>query len=133
MEGATIHYKCKGPGCNDVDLVYASGLTAYWNAQEQEWKIDPNDLALADKGCLGCQSWEIEEYADGDVSMSDNGHIDAHPPVEPESVMHLHCILDTLMSCMDGSEEYCCSECVVNEVMEWTKEWLEVMQNDNNS
>jgi hypothetical protein len=65
--------------------------------------------------------------------MVNNGDVYAHPPVEPEAVRHLHCILDTLMSCMDGSEKYCCSECVVNEVIAWTKEWLEVMQDGNDS
>jgi len=57
-----IHYKCKD--CGDVDLVYVGGLTVTWNAREQWWDIDPNDLAIADKRCSNCQSWNIEEYED---------------------------------------------------------------------
>ena len=65
--------------------------------------------------------------------MANNGHIYAHPPVEPASVMHLHCILDTLLACMDNSGEFCCSECVQNEVIAWAKEWLEEERSGNDS
>ena len=65
--------------------------------------------------------------------MANNGDVYAHPPVEPEAVRHLHCILDTLMSCMDGSEEYCCTECVANEVKVWIDEWLEEMKSGDDS
>ena len=55
-----IHYKCRD--CGEVDAVYVGGLTVTWNAREQWWDIDPNDLAIADKRCGNCQSWNVEEY-----------------------------------------------------------------------
>jgi len=53
--------------------------------------------------------------------------------MEPEEVKHLHCIMDMILTCMDNSHEYCCSECVANEVIDWAKEWLEEVNNGNNS
>ena len=55
----TIHYKCKDFGSHDN--VYVEAVRVDWNARDQQWDIDPNDLALADKRCSDCQSWNIEE------------------------------------------------------------------------
>jgi hypothetical protein len=71
MEGGTIHYRCKDCGslddvykCKDV---YIESIRVDWNARDQQWDIDPNALALADKRCGDCQSWNIEEYDRGRV------------------------------------------------------------------
>ena len=55
-----IHYKCRD--CGEVDAVYVEGVRISWNAHDQQWEIDPNDLALADKRCSDCGSWNVEEY-----------------------------------------------------------------------
>jgi len=51
---------------------------------------------------------------------------------EPESVTHLHCIVNTVLSCMEGSDEYCCNQCAAFEVIAWVKEWLEEKNANNN-
>jgi len=55
-----IHYKCKDFGSQD--MVYIESIRVTWNARDQQWEIDPNDLALADKRCGDCGSWNVEEY-----------------------------------------------------------------------
>lgn len=57
-----------------------------------------------------------------------------HEPdaVEPESVRHLHCLVDSILRCMDGSDEYCCKQCAAFEMKSWVNEWLEE-NNGNNS
>ena len=58
----TIQYKCKD--CGDVDLVYVESVRISWNAQYQDWDIDPN--GKGDKRCSNCKSWNIEEEEEED-------------------------------------------------------------------
>jgi hypothetical protein len=37
---------------------------------------------------------------------------------------HFPCILSTILDCMDGSQIYCCSKCLVEQVKDWADEWL---------
>ena len=57
-----IHYRCKDFGSHDN--VYIESIRVDWNARDQQWDIDPNDLALADKRCGDCHSWNIQEEED---------------------------------------------------------------------
>ena len=59
----TIQYKCKD--CGDVDLVYVESVRISWNAQYQDWDIDPNGKSLNQR-CSNCKSWNIEEEEDDD-------------------------------------------------------------------
>ena len=58
----TIQYKCKD--CGDVDLVYVESVRISWNAQYQDWDIDPNGKNL-NKSSSNCHSWKIEENEEG--------------------------------------------------------------------
>ncbi len=43
-----------------------------------------------------------------------------------DSTTHFTCILATIMDCMEGSDMYCCSDCVAQEIKAWADEWLQV-------
>jgi hypothetical protein len=43
-----------------------------------------------------------------------------------DSTTHFLCILTTIMDCMEGSQIYCCSDCVAQEIKDWADAWLQV-------
>ena len=49
----------------------------------------------------------------------------------PTSTRHLACMLATMLDCMQGSEEYCCEGCVVNQIKEWCMEWIKELHEDD--
>ena len=55
----TIHYRCKDFGSHDN--VYIASIRASWDAREQEWHVDWNDVAHAEIRCGDCNGWNIEE------------------------------------------------------------------------
>ena len=59
-----ISYECKDFGSHDN--VYIEAIRVDWNARDQQWVIDPNDLALADKRCGDCNGWNIEKHTEGE-------------------------------------------------------------------
>ena len=48
------------------------------------------------------------------------------PGDNKDSTNHFPCILATIMDCMEGSDMYCCSDCVAQEIKAWADEWLQV-------
>ena len=43
-----------------------------------------------------------------------------------ENPNHFLCILSTMMDCMEGSQTFCCSDCVADQIKDWADDWLQV-------
>ena len=44
----------------------------------------------------------------------------------PEETKHFLCILSTMMDCMEGSQTFCCSDCVAEQIKDWADDWLQL-------
>jgi len=40
-------------------------------------------------------------------------------------------MLATMLDCMQGSDEYCCEGCVVNQIKDWCMEWIKELHEDD--
>ena len=44
----------------------------------------------------------------------------------PAETKHFLCILSTMMDCMEGSQTFCCSDCVAEQIKDWADDWLQL-------
>ena len=55
---------------------------------------------------------------------------DEHAP-DTAATQHFACMLATMLDCMQGSDEYCCEACVVNQIKDWCMEWLKELREED--
>ena len=55
------------------------------------------------------------------------GRMDSMPDdTDAKEIKHFLCILSTVMDCMEGSQIFCCSDCVAEQIKDWADDWLQV-------